>query len=60
MIPSPSEAICETVWSMMNQHGGKNGHREPEYFSMKKVLRFNFGPIHLLDEPIGWKNCKNK
>ena len=49
MIRSTSEAICETVGSMMNQHGGKNRHLEPEYFNMEMVLRVNLGPLHLLD-----------
>ena len=49
MIRSTSEAICETEGSMMGQHAGKNRHLEPEYFSMEMVLRFNLGPIHLLD-----------
>ena len=35
--------------SMMNHDGGKNRYLEPEYFSMEMVLRFNLGPIHLLD-----------
>ena len=34
---------------MMNHDGGKNRYLEPEYFSMEMVLRFNLGPIHLLD-----------
>ena len=50
MIRSTSEAICETVGSIKNQHAGKNCHLEPEYFSMELVLRFNLGPIHLLDD----------
>ena len=50
MIRSTSEAICEMVGSIMNQHAGKNCHLEPEYFSMELVLRFSLGPIHLLDD----------
>ena len=50
MIRSTSEAICETVGSIKNQHAGKNCHLEPEYFSMELVLRFSLGPIHLLDD----------
>ena len=52
MIRSTSEAICETVGSMMNQHGGKNRHLEPQYFNMEMVLRFNLGPLHLMDNLI--------
>ena len=50
MIRSTSEAICETVGSMMGT--GKNRNLEPEYFSMEMVLRFNLGPLHLLDSLI--------
>ena len=46
MIRSVSEAICETIGSMMNQHGGKNRHLDPTYFSMEMVLRVNLGPLH--------------
>ena len=49
MIRSTSEAMCETVGSMMNQHGGKNRHLEPNYFSMEMVMRVNLGPLHHLD-----------
>ena len=52
MIRSSSEAICETVGSMMNQHGGKNRHLEPQYFNMEMVLRVNLGPLHLMDNLI--------
>ena len=48
MIRSSSEAICETVGSIMQQHCGKNRHLEPEYFNMEMVLRCNLGPMHLL------------
>ena len=41
--------MCETVGSMMNQHGGKNRYLESEYFSMEMVMRVNLGPLHLLD-----------
>ena len=50
MIRSTSEAMCETVGSMMNQHSGKNRHLEPEYFSMEMCLRVNLGPMHLLEK----------
>ena len=49
MIRVTSEAVCETLGSMMNQHGGKNRHLSPTYFSMELVLRFNLGPLHLLN-----------
>ena len=44
MICNTSEAICETAGSMMNQHGGKNCHLSPKYFSMELYLKFNLGP----------------
>ena len=49
MIRVTSEAVCETLGSMMNQHGGKNRHLSPSYFSMELVLRYNLGPLHLLN-----------
>ena len=49
MIRSTSEAICETVGSMMNQHCGHNRHLEAEYFNMEMVLRVNLGPLHHLE-----------
>ena len=44
-----SEAICETVGSMMKSHlaGGRN--LQPQNFSKELFLRFNLGPLHLLD-----------
>ena len=33
----------------MNQHSSRNRHLDPTYFSMEMVLRFNLGPLHLLD-----------
>ena len=41
MICSTSEAICEIAGSMMNQHGEKNCHLSPKYFSMELYLKFN-------------------
>ena len=49
MIRSSSEAICETVGSIMGQHCGKNRYLTPENFSKELVLRFNLGPLHLLN-----------
>ena len=48
MVRSTSEAQCETIGSIMNQHCGKNRHLEPEYFSMELVLRVNLGPLNHL------------
>ena len=47
-IRSMSEAICETVGSMMVTHGGKGRYLQPENFSMEMYLRFNLGPLHCL------------
>ena len=33
----------------MNQDRDKNCCLEPEYFCMEMILRFNFGPILVLD-----------
>ena len=40
MICSTSEAICQTVGSMMSQHG-QNGSLKAENFSMEMMLQFN-------------------
>ena len=37
----------------MNQHSGKNRFLTPENFSNEIVLRFNLGPMHLLEGLIG-------
>ena len=50
MIRSTSEAMCETIGSMMNQHCGKNRHLEPEFFSMEMTLRVNLGSLHILND----------
>ena len=49
MIRVMSEAICETSGSMINQHCGKNRFLQPENFNIKMNLKFNLGPLHLLD-----------
>ena len=49
MIRSMSEAMAETVGSIMNTHCGKGRYLQPAYFSMEIVLRFNLGPLHLMD-----------
>ena len=50
MIRSCSEAICETIGSIMNQHGGKNRYLQPKYFNIEMFLRVNLGPMHLLKD----------
>ena len=52
MIRSMSEAMAETVGSMMSSHCGNGRYLQPVYFSMELVLRFNLGPLHQLDSLI--------
>ena len=49
MLQGTSEASCESVGSIMGIHGGRNRHLKPENFSKEIVLRYNLGPMHLLD-----------
>ena len=51
MICLTSEAICETIDSMMGSHGN-NKIFQPKYFNMETVLRFNLGLLHFLDSLI--------
>ena len=37
----------------MGQYCGKNRFLKPENFSKEIVLRFNLGPMHLLDGHVG-------
>ena len=61
MIRGMSEAMAETVGSMMNQHCGKGRYLNPHYFSMELVLRFNLGPLHLLEGLVNEiQNTQNK
>ena len=50
MIRLTSEAICETIGSMMGSHGN-NKILQPKYFNIEMVLRFNLG-LHFLDSLI--------
>ena len=50
MIRGTSEAACETVGSIMNIHSGRNRHLKLEIFSKEIVLRYNLGPMHVLDD----------
>ena len=52
MIRSSSEAMCETVGSIMNQACGKNRHLLPHFFNMEIMMNFNLGPMHCLDSVI--------
>ena len=48
-IRSSSEAMAETVGSVMSNHAGRNRHLQSHNFSKEIVLRFNLGPHHLLE-----------
>ena len=41
-------ANCKTAGSI-NQHFGKNRLLQPENFNIEIYLKFNLGPLHLLD-----------
>jgi hypothetical protein len=45
MIRSTSEAQCESIGNIMNQHSDL----EPDYFSIVLVLRVNLGPLDVLN-----------
>ena len=49
MIRSSSEAICETIGSIMGQHCAKSRYLKPDNFNKEIVLRVNLEPLHLLD-----------
>ena len=51
-IRSCSEAMAETVGSVMANHAGRNRHLQPHNFSKEIVLRFNLGPQHMLEDLI--------
>ena len=51
-IRSMSEAIAETVGSMMIAHGSKGRCLQPLNFNIELCLRFNLGPLHLLENLI--------
>ena len=46
MIRSISEAICETVGSIMAQHGAKNHNLQPKTFHIEMYLRFSLPTLH--------------
>ena len=49
MVRSTSEAICETIGSIMVQHGAKNRNLQPKNFNTEMYLRFNLPPLHHSD-----------
>ena len=48
-VRSSSEAICETVGSIMNNHCGKGRHLRPVNFNKEIFLEFNLGPTYLTE-----------
>ena len=48
MIREISEAICESIGSMMDTHSTRNCNLGPENFSNEMILRVNLGPLHLM------------
>ena len=50
--PSIPTLIAETVGSMMVAHGSKGRCLQPLNFDIELCLRFNLGPLHLLENLI--------
>ena len=48
MIREISEAICESIGSMMDTHSTRNCDLGPENFSNDIILRVNLGALHLM------------
>lgn len=46
-VRSTSEAICETIGSVMNNHSGKGRYLRPVNFNKEIFLEFNLGPTYL-------------
>ena len=47
-IKSYSEAICETIGSIMKIHGGRGRNLHPVNFGMDIYLKFNLPPLHIM------------
>jgi len=45
-----SEAICETIGSIMNIHRGRGRNLHPVNFTKEMYLRFNLAPMHVLKQ----------
>ena len=62
MIREISEAIYESIESMMDTHSTRNCDLGPENFSNEIILRVNLGPLHLMgnliDEILASDNAK--
>jgi len=62
MISEISQAICESIGSMMDTHSTRNCDLGPENFNDEMILRVNLGPLHLMgnliDEILASDNTK--
>ena len=62
MIKEISEAICESIGSMMDTHSTRNCDLGPESFINEIVLGVNLVPLHimrnLIDEIVASDNAK--
>ena len=54
-IKSYSEAICETVGSIMKIHGGKGRNPHPVNFAKEIYLKFNLPPLHIMKKSIVYR-----
>ena len=48
MIKEISEAICESIGSMMDTHSTRNCNLGPGNLCNEIILRVNLGPLHLM------------
>ena len=51
-IRTSSEAMAETVGSIMNNHSGKERYLDPVNFSKEIYLKFNLGPLFMMEDVI--------
>ena len=62
MIREISEAICESIGSMMDTHSTRNCNLGPENLCNDIILRVNLGALHLMgnliDETLASDNAK--
>ena len=51
-IKSYSEAVCETVGSVMNIHHGRGRNVHPVNFNKEIFLQFNLPPLHIMKKQL--------
>ena len=51
-VKSYSEAMCETVGSIMKIHGGQGRNLHPANFSKEIFLKFNLPPLHIMKQKL--------